>query len=54
MFWAYKPPSFTFPTMPLETSSTMYARMLQGIAPRHEETYLITGNSVAIMRIFLK
>jgi hypothetical protein len=27
MFWACKPPSFTFPTMPLKASSMVYARM---------------------------
>ena len=29
MFWAYKPPSFTSPTMPLDTLSTMFARRLK-------------------------
>jgi hypothetical protein len=29
MFWAYRPPSSTFPTMPLEASSMAYARMLK-------------------------
>lgn len=29
MFWAYRPPSSTFPTMPLEASSMVYARMLK-------------------------
>jgi hypothetical protein len=29
MFWACKPPSSTFPTMPLEASSMVYAKMLK-------------------------
>jgi hypothetical protein len=29
MCWAYRPPSSTFPTMSLEASSTVYARMLK-------------------------
>jgi hypothetical protein len=29
MFWACKPPFSTFPTMPLEASSMVYAKMLK-------------------------
>jgi hypothetical protein len=29
MFWAYRRLSSTFPTMPLEASSMVYARMLK-------------------------
>jgi hypothetical protein len=29
MFWAYRPPSYTFPTMSLEASFTVSARRLK-------------------------
>ena len=54
MFWACKPPSSTFPTMPLEASSMVYARMLKVLLLVTKATYLNTGTSVAVMRIFLK
>jgi hypothetical protein len=31
MFWAYRPPSSIFPTMPLEALSAVYMKRLTGL-----------------------
>jgi hypothetical protein len=41
MFWAYRPPSFTFPSMRLEALSAVFARLRKGLllATKHLSQY---------------
>jgi hypothetical protein len=53
MFWAYRPPSFTFPSMRLEALSAMSAT-IRTVLLLATKNCLNTGHCVSGMRFFPK